>query len=371
MLEGGRAQGGRFLICRGGCHHDQQDDQESAAMVHAVKTIDAHAAGQPLRLVVDGLPRPVGTTIARKQQWMARHAEPLRLALLREPRGHADMTGAMLTEPVHPGSHAGVLFMHAGGYTGLCGHGIIAVATIALERGLVFDAAAGSADEVTLVFDTAAGTIRARARMATHGAARRVDRVAFTNVPSFVCSGGHPVKVGHRELRVDIAFGGGFYVIIDAESVGLAVDGDALPGLRRIAADLKAALSGSPALAHPAETQKAELEGVIFTALPRDPDADLRSVTIYEDLAVDRSPGGTATAAVMAVLDAMGLLPPDRPFVHESLIGTLFRGQVARRTEVGGIPAIVPEIEGSAWITGEHTFLIDDDDPLREGFRIE
>ena len=339
-------------------------------MVHAVKTIDSHAAGQPLRLVVEGFPRPLGATIARKQEWMARHAEPLRLALLREPRGHADMTAAVLTEPVLPGSHAGVLFMHPGGYTAMCGHGVIAVATIAIERGLVFDAAADMSDEVTLVLDTAAGSIRVRAWMVSHGAGRRVDRVAFTNVPSFVVTGGHPVRVGHRELRVDIAFGGGFYVIIDAESVGLAVDADALPGLRRITADLKAGMSASVALAHPADSQKAELEGVIFTGLPRDPAADLRSVTIYSDLAVDRSPGGTATAAVMAVLDAMGLLPPDRPFVHESLIGTLFRGQVVRRTEVGGVPAIVPEIEGSAWITGEHTFLNDDHDPLREGFRI-
>ena len=110
--------------------------------------------------------------------------------------------------------------------------------------------------------------------------------------------------------------------------------------------------------------------GTIFTGPPNDPRADLRNVTVFADAQVDRSPCGTGTAAVMAVLDAMGLLADDRPFVHESLVGTLFRGRAAGRTQVGDYEAIVPEIEGSAWITGEHTFLIDDDDPLRDGFRI-
>jgi proline racemase len=338
-------------------------------MIHAVKTIDAHAAGQPLRLIADGMPSPAGTTMQRKQQWIARHADHLRRALVLEPRGHADMCAAMLTEPVSPGAHAGVLFMHNGGYMALCGHGLMAVATIALERGLIVTAGDGPSD-ASLVFDTAGGRAEIRAHVVTLAARRRVDSVAFVAPASFVASPGHVVAIGTRQLRIDIAFGGGFYAIVDTEAIGIPLEGRALPDLRRAAATIASALKGAPALTHPHDTSMTGLEGVVFTGPPHDPEAHLRNVTVFADGAVDRSPCGTGTAAVMAVLDAMGLLLDDAPFVHESVIGTLFRGRIVRRTQVVDIAAIVPEIEGSAWITGEHTFLIDDEDPLREGVRV-
>ncbi len=334
-------------------------------MIHVLKTIDAHAAGEPLRLVVEGLPRPSGKTMLQKREWMRRHVDHLRRALMLEPRGHADMYGAVLTEPVSPGSDAGVLFMHNEGYSTMCGHGVVAVATIAIERGLLFDR---DSDAITL--DTPAGTVHARARVVRNGELTRVDYVTFVNVPSFVFAAGQPVKIGTRELRVDIAFGGAFYAIVDTEAIGVPLEVPRLPELRRIATDIKAALESAVTITHPAEPGLTGLYGVIFTGPPGDPEAHLRNLTVFADAEVDRSPCGTGTAAVMAVLDAMGLLPSDQAFVHESLIGTLFRGRVVRRTQVGDLPAIVPEIEGSAWITGEHTFLIDDEDPLRDGFRI-
>jgi trans-L-3-hydroxyproline dehydratase len=334
-------------------------------VIHVLKTIDAHAAGEPLRLVVEGLPRPSGKTMLQKREWMRRHVDHLRRALMLEPRGHADMYGAVLTEPVSPGSHAGVLFMHNEGYSTMCGHGVVAVATIAIERGLLFDR---DSDAITL--DTPAGTVHARARVVRNGERTRVDSVTFVNVPSFVFAAGQPVKIGTRELRVDIAFGGAFYAIVDTEAIGVPLEVPRLPELRRIATDIKAALEAAVTITHPAEPGLTGLYGVIFTGPPGDPEAHLRNLTVFADAEVDRSPCGTGTAAVMAVLDAMGLLPSDQAFVHESLIGTLFRGRVVRRTQVGDLPAIVPEIEGSAWITGEHTFLIDDEDPLRDGFRI-
>jgi proline racemase len=333
-------------------------------MVHVVKTIDAHAAGEPLRLITAGVPRPQGRTMLQKREWMRRHADHLRRALMLEPRGHTDMYGALLTEAVSPGADAGVLFMHNEGYSTMCGHGVIAVTTLAIERQLIVS------DREGIVLDTPAGTVYARPRVARAGDAVRVDAVAFTNVPSFVLSAGHAVKVGTRELRVDVAFGGAFYAIVDTEAIGVPLEAKRLPELRRIATDLKAALEGSVTISHPLEGGLTGLYGVIFTGPPNDPEAHLRNLTVFADAEVDRSPCGTGTSAVMAVLDAMGLLPPDGPFVHESLIGTLFRGRVLRRTQVGELPAIVPEIEGSAWITGEHTFYIDEEDPLREGFRI-
>jgi trans-L-3-hydroxyproline dehydratase len=328
-----------------------------------LKTIDAHAAGEPLRLIVDGFPSPVGKTMLAKREWVRQHADDLRRALMLEPRGHADMYGAILTEPVSPGSHAGVLFMHNEGYSTMCGHGVVAVTTIALERGIIMPGGAGT----EVVYDSPAGTIRARARI---GGARRVESVAFLNVPSFVLEGGVTVKLANRQIRADIAFGGAFYAIVDSEAVGLPIDVAHLPELRRVGMEVKHAIEAARTVTHPLEPGLTGIYGTIFTGPASDDSADLRNVTIFADAEVDRSPCGTGTAAVMAVVDAMGLLGSDQPFVHESLIGTRFNGRVASRTTVGEYPAIVPEIEGSAWITGEHTFLVDETDPLKKGFRI-
>ena len=340
-------------------------------MVSRLRTIDAHAAGEPLRLIVEGMPPPAGRTMLQRREWMRRHADHLRRALMLEPRGHADMYGALLTPPVSPGADAGVLFMHNEGYSTMCGHGIIAVTTLVIERGLSVE---GIGRPLTgreeIVLDTPAGAVYARPRVAHAGDRVRVDAVAFTNVPSFVLPAGHPVRLGSRELRVDIAFGGAFYAIVDTEAIGVPLEAKRLPELRRIAGEIKESLEARVTVAHPAEPGLAGLYGVIFTGPPNDPEAHLRNLTVFADAEVDRSPCGTGTSAVMAVLDAMGLLPADGAFVHESVIGTLFRGRVLRRTQVGELPAIVPEIEGSAWITGEHIFYIDDEDPLRDGFRL-
>jgi len=334
-------------------------------MVHVVKTIDAHAAGEPLRLIAEGMPRPSGKTMLEKREWLRRRADHLRRALMLEPRGHTDMYGALLTEPVSHGAHAGVLFMHNEGYSTMCGHGVIAVTTIAIERGLLFDR-----QGLEVVLDTPAGTVYARPRIVQIGDATRVDAVAFTNVPAFVYLAGLAIKLGQREVRVDVAFGGAFYAIVDIEAIGIPLDVRRLPDLRRTATEIKAAVEAAATIAHPTEPRLTGLYGVIFTGPPADPEAHLRNLTVFADAEVDRSPCGTGTSAVMAVLEAMELLPADTAFVHESLIGTLFRGRLLRRTQVGDFPAIVTEIEGSAWITGEHTFYIDDDDPLREGFRL-
>ena len=327
-----------------------------------MKTIDAHAAGEPLRLIVDGFPSPHGKTMLDKREWVRRHADHLRRALMLEPRGHADMYGAILTEPVMPGSHAGVLFMHNEGYSTMCGHGVIAVTTIALERGLLMP----GGDGTTIVYDSPAGTIRAR----THLSDSRVTSVSFVNVPSFVLHGGLPVKLSSRQVRADVAFGGAFYAIVDSEAVGLPIDVTHLPELRRVGMEIKHAIDASVTIAHPLEPGLRGIYGTIFTGPASDDRADLKNVTIFADAEVDRSPCGTGTCAVMAVIDAMGLLGDGKPFVHESLIGTRFTGRVASRTLVGEHQAIVPEIEGSAWITGEHTFIVDESDPLKNGFRI-
>jgi trans-L-3-hydroxyproline dehydratase len=300
-----------------------------------------------------------------KRDWLAHHADHWRRALMLEPRGHVDMCGALLTEPVSPGSHAGVLFMRNDGYPTMSGHGILAVTTIALERQLIVP----GGDGASVIYDTPAGVIRARAHFKA-GRAIRVERVAFLNVPSFVLQGGLPVVAGHRKVRVDVAFGGAFYAIVDSEAVGLPIDAAHLPELRRAGMEIGRAAGAAQTVAHPVEAALRGIDGTIFTGPPADERSALRNVAVFAAGEADRSPGGTGTAAVMAVVDAMGLIGPGTPFVHESLMGTRFTGRIAARTTVGEYPAIVPEIEGAAWITGDHAFLIDEDDPLKEGFRV-
>jgi proline racemase len=327
-----------------------------------VQTIDAHVEGGPLRLVVDGFPAPYGKTMLQKRDWAERHADGLRRAIMLEPRGHADMQGAVLTEPVSPGSHAGVLFMHNAGYSTMSGHGIIAVTTIALERHLLMP----GGDGLNVVYDTPAGTVRARATLREG----RVVEVAFQSVPSFVLYAGVFARTATRQLRADVAFGGAFYAIVDSEMAGVGVDVRHLPDLRRVGGEIKDAIERAHPIVHPLEPKLNGLAGTIFTGPAGDSAGDLRNATVFAYRAVERSPSGTGTAAVMAVVDAMGLLGSDASFVHEGLLGTRMRGRLAERTTVGEYSAIIADIRGSAWITGEHMFLADPADPLGDGFLI-
>jgi len=332
-----------------------------------VRTIDAHTAGEPLRLIIEGFPAVQGRTMLERRQWVREHHDDLRRALMLEPRGHADMYGALLTEPEHPGSDAGVLFMHNEGFSTMCGHGVIAVTTIALERGLITPGGASG----QIVLDTPAGPIHATAR--TSGS--RVSSVSFRNVPSFVLHGGVPVRLGARELRADVAFGGAFYAVVDSEAAGIPIMPGRLPDLRKAGMEIKRSLEAALRVVHPDQPELHGIYGTIFTGPASSESsssnrADLRNVTIFADAEVDRSPCGTGTCAVMAVLAEMGLLDAGQTFTHESIIGTTFRGRVLKNTMVGDLPAIVPEVEGEAYITGESTFLIDRRDPLAFGFRV-
>jgi trans-L-3-hydroxyproline dehydratase len=297
-----------------------------------------------------------------------------------EPRGHFDMYGALLTEPERADSDAGVLFMHNEGFSTMCGHGVIAVVTVALERGLLEPRAANmeprvggfaGAEPPEVILDAPAGQIRARATIVRLASGElRVSQVSFVNVPSFVLASAVPVRVGTRTIPVDVAFGGAFYAVVDAEAAGVPLRPERLNDLRAAGMTIKHAVEAAIPIVHPAEAGLTGIYGTIFTGPPSVPGADLRNVTVFAEAEVDRSPCGTGTCAVLSVLDAMRLVDDSRPFVHESLVGTTFSARVVGRTRVGDYDAIVPELSGEAWITGEHTFLIDPDDPLRGGFRL-
>ena len=352
--------------------------QNSSSDPRVIRTIDAHTAGEPLRLIVEGFPPIEGRTILEQRDFVREHYDDLRRALMLEPRGHADMYGAILTPPEHPGSQSGVLFMHNEGFSTMCGHGVIAVTTILIERRLM-DLPRAADGSVAVTLDAPAGPIRLRARTA----GGLVTSVSFRNVPSFVLHPALPVRIGTREIRADVAFGGAFYAIVDSESVGIPIRPERLPDLRRVGMEIKHAVEKAVTVQHPQEPGLHGIYGTIFTGPPSDDRADLRNVTIFADAEVDRSPCGSGTAAVMAVLSAMGMLgEPDQIFRHESIIGTLFQGRVVERlalptpnaptpnSQAEGLEAIVPEIEGQAYITGDNTFIIDERDPLAYGFRL-
>jgi len=239
------------------------------------------------------------------------------------------------------------------------------VATLAIEQGLIVPR---TPDE--LVLDAPAGQVHATAKVDRTGGRTRVTGVSFRNVPSFVLAAGVPVRLGSRTVPADVAFGGAFYAIVDSEAVGIPVRGERLDDLRRAGMAIKQAIDETLTVVHPEQPLLRGLYGTIFTGPAESGDADLRNVTIFADAEVDRSPCGTGTCAVMAVLAAMGLLAPEQTFTHESIIGTRFRGRIERELEVAGIPAILPRLAGEAFMTGSHSFVIQPDDPLGHGFRL-
>jgi len=327
-----------------------------------VSTIDAHAAGEPLRIITAGVPPLSGATILERRRRMERCHDALRRALLFEPRGHADMYGAILTPPVSPGAHYGVLFLTNEGYSTMCGHGIIALTTTLIETGM-FPA---TGPETEVVYDAPAGPIAATATVS----ATRVERVAFRNVPAFVLAERVEVQTSAGTVPAAVAYGGAFYALVEAADLGLEVVPANVGGLTRLGMEIKRAVGRTVEVVHPEEPELRGIYGTIVSAPPSAQDADGRNVTIYAEGAVDRSPCGTGTSAKLAWLFARGALPVGRPYVHESIIGTRFTGTVLAETAVAGRPAVVTEIAGRGFITGLHQFLIDPHDPTRDGFLV-
>ncbi len=279
------------------------------------------------------------------------------------------MTAACLTEPAQAGSHAGLVFMDAGGYPPLLGHAVIAAATIAIEHGLIVTPD-GDPGERLLRFDTTAGTVEALVRLASHGGTRQVTSVRLACPPAFVLEPGRAITVAGRDVRADLAACGACFAIVDSEAVGVPLDAARLPDLRRLGVEVCDAVNEQWLPVHPSLSDPAGVRGAILIGAARGDDAHMRHVTISADGVIDRSPGGAGTPAVMAVLDAMGILPEGVTFAFESLTGARFTGRVSGRTTVAEVPAVLTEVEGEAWITGRHVFTIEDGDPFSEGLLV-
>jgi len=326
-----------------------------------ITAIDAHTGGEPFRVITGGFPDLSGDTILTKRRWVKEHLDPLRTALMWEPRGHADMYGCILTPPVTPGSDIGILFMHNEGYSTMCGHGIIAITKVVLETGLI----PMKAPKTTVLIDSPAGRISAHARVADG----EVKSVRFQNVPSFVLAKDETVDVsGLGRVRYDIAFGGAFYAYVNAQEAGVRCIPEDFRSLIEKGMAIKRAIMASRPVLHPFEEDLSFLYGTIFVGPPLGQGAHSRNVCIFAEGEVDRSPTGTGVSGRLAIHYARGDVGLNEPIVVESIIGSRFRGRVLKTTTFGDYPAILPEIEGMAHITGRQEFLIDPDDPLQNGF---
>jgi trans-L-3-hydroxyproline dehydratase len=323
-----------------------------------ITTIDAHTAGEPLRIITGGLPAIPGDTILAKRRYARDHLDQLRTALMWEPRGHADMYGCILTEPVTPDGSLGVLFLHNEGFSTMCGHGIIGLVKVGIETGLIAPAA-----EIRL--DTPAGRVIAFPRYD----GRHVTQVSFHNVPSFVYALDQTIDVpGLGLVRYDMAFGGAFYAFVRAVDVGVALTTADFRRLIDLGTRIKQAIITVGIPQHPFESDLSLLYGTIFVGAPENPGHHSRNVCVFADGEVDRSPTGTGVSARAALQYHRGEIEPGRPFVVESILGTTFTGEVVDVTQFGPYQAVIPCVTGTAHITGRNELLIDPNDPLRDGF---
>lgn len=326
-----------------------------------ITTIDAHTAGEPFRVITGGFPELQGETILARRRYAKEHFDHLRMALMWEPRGHADMYGCIVTPPVSKDADIGILFIHNEGFSTMCGHGIIGITTVALETGML----PIKGPETIVRIDTPAGMVTAYAKIESG----RVSSVRFHNAPSFVLALDQEVEVAEFGfVRYDLAFGGAFYAYVDAASLGLNIDPDNYSALIKAGRAIKRAVMASRQIEHPFEKDLSFLYGTILIGPPSSDDAHSRNICIFAEGEADRSPTGTGVSGRLAIHHARGEIRLGQSIIIESIIGSRFTGSAVETTKFGPHPAIIPEVEGSAWITGCHEFLIDPSDPLKYGF---
>jgi len=325
------------------------------------QTIDAHTEGEPLRIILSGYPELKGKTLLEKRTDAQNHHDELRKALIWEPRGHADMYGAIIVEPDTTGADFGVIFIHNEGYSTGCGHAVIALTKVFVETGLI----PMNEPETEVKMDVPSGFIKSYAKVKNG----QVTGVRFENVPSFVQSLETEVDVpGLGTINYDLAFGGAFYAFVDVAQLDLDCTPEYQNKLIEIGMKIKHAIMDSVEMVHPLEPDMNFLYGTIFTSALKDPNHHSRNVCIFADGEVDRSPTGTGVSARAAILYAKGEIKVGESIIIESIIGSTFSVKVVATTTFGNYDAVIPEVSGNAYITGKNTFWINPGDPLKGGF---
>lgn len=329
--------------------------------IHAV---DSHTMGEPTRVVIGGIPQISGETMADKKKYLEDNLDYVRTAIMHEPRGHNDMFGSIITSSNASGADFGIIFMDGGGYLNMCGHGSIGAATVAVETGMV---------EVKEPFteikmESPAGIISANAKVENG----KVKEVSIVNVPSFLFKKDIEIEVPSlgKKVKLDIAFGGSFFAIVHASELGVKVEASQSDVLKKLGLEIRDIVNSEVKVSHPEKPHITTVDLVEIYDDPSHPEATYKNVVVFGQGQLDRSPCGTGTSAKMATLVAKGQLSKEDLFVYESITGTLFKGRVLENIKVGEFDAIVPEITGSAYITGFSHFVIDPEDPLKHGFTV-
>jgi proline racemase len=342
----------------------------SSAAAAEIATIDYHTAGEPFRIVVGGAPELPGDSVRdrRERARVSESVDAVRRLLCHEPRGHADMYGCFLVPPDAPGAELGALFWHKDGFSSACGHGTIALGAWAVESGRVDAAPDGDTE---LAIDVPSGRVAARVRCE----GGRVAGVTFRNVPAYVLARALPLELElgagskRASVAVDMAYGGAIYASLPAAALGLRVAAERLPELIAAGRAVKAALEGTDAARHPVDERLAGVYGtILYEELEGHGRLRQRNVTVFADGQVDRSPCGSGSSARAALLHADGRLAAGEMLVHESIVETEFEVRVVAESVEEGRPAVVTDVSGTAYRTGEHRFVLDPRDPLGTGF---
>ncbi len=326
-----------------------------------IQTIDLHTGGEPLRVITSGIDKLPGISILAKRRYFRDNLDYIRTGLMWEPRGHADMYGAVITDPVSDDADFGTFFLHNEGYSTMCGHAIIALTKLVFDTGMIIK------DEVNpeLIIDAPPGKIFAKAYRKNG----KVDHVTFQNVPSFLLYRDEKIDVpGIGTVNFDVAFGGAFYAFVDADELGLEMTPENVNKLIDWGRKIKHTIMDNYSITHPFEEDLSFLYGTIFTGKAHNPAHHSRNVCIFADGEVDRSPTGSGVSARAALHHAKGELAVGEKITVESILGTRMDVEVVKETIFGNHRAVIPEVTGTAYITGKNNFWIDPEDPLKKGF---
>lgn len=331
----------------------------------SIHAIDSHTMGEPTRIITSGVPRIPGKTMAEKKEYLEKNLDYIRTAVMNEPRGHNDMFGSILMEPISDEADFGIVFMDGGGYLNMCGHGSIGAASAIVETGMV-----DVKEPITrVVLESPAGLIKADVRVEDG----KIKETTITNVPSFLFKKDLKVDVPDiGEVTLDISFGGSFFAIVDMTQKNLNINicPENAQHIKEAGIKIRDEVNKSIIVSHPYLEHIKTVDLVEFYAASKNPLATLQNVVVFGAGQVDRSPCGTGTSAKLATLVSKGMLGMNEDFVYESITGTIFKGKAIKEIKIGEYDGIIPQITGRAYITGFNHFVIDEDDPLKYGFKL-